>query len=166
MAAVIPEELVVDPDAYRISRDPVMLVAHLQASLAINLYDDSQGVGGLLHLRYVATHNGKPMELTDNTLSSSVLLIDRFCKQMKKAGSRPQWWRVRLLAHSAAAGADEVAATVLDLVRAYFIDSTKPVSCQEFKKVPGVTIRTHAREGQLWTSGLDLEPRVLRARAG
>lgn len=165
MAAVIPEELVVDPDAYRISRDPVLLVAHLQASLAINLYDDSQGIGGLLHLRYVATHNGKPMELTDNTLSSSVLLIDRFCKEMKKAGSRPQWWRVRILAHAAAGKSDEVAATVLDLVRAYFIDSTKPVSCQEFSKVPGVTIRTHAREGQIWTSGLDVEPKVLRAKA-
>jgi chemotaxis receptor (MCP) glutamine deamidase CheD len=165
MVAVIPEELVVDPDAYRISRDPVLLVAHLQASLAINLYDDSQGVGGLLHLRYVATVNGKPMELTDNTLSSSVLLIDRFCKEMKKAGSRPQWWRVRILAHLAAGESDEVAATVLDLVRAYFIDSAKPVSCQEFNKVPGVTIRTHAREGQLWTSGLSQQPQMLRAKA-
>jgi chemotaxis receptor (MCP) glutamine deamidase CheD len=165
MAAVIPEELVVGPDAYRISRDPVLLVAHLQASLAINLYDDSQGVGGLLHLRYVATLNGKPMELTDNTLSSSVLLIDRFCKEMKKAGSRPQWWRARILAHSAAAETDEVAATVLDLVRAYFIDSPKLVSFQEFKKVPGVTIRTHAREGQLWISGLEVQPKVLRAKA-
>jgi chemotaxis receptor (MCP) glutamine deamidase CheD len=165
MAAVIPEELVVEPDAYRISRDPVLLVAHLEASLAINLYDDSQGVGGLLHLRYVATVNGKPMELTDNTLSSSVLLIDRFCKEMKKAGSRPQWWRVRILAHSAAGESDEVAATVLDLVRAYFIDSTKPVSCQEFNKVPGVTIRTHAREGQLWTSGLSRQPPMVRAKA-
>lgn len=165
MAAVIPEELVVEPDAYRISRDPVLLVAHLEASLAINLYDDSQGVGGLLHLRYVATVNGKPMELTDNTLSSSVLLIDRFCKEMKKAGSRPQWWRVRILAHSAAGESDEVAATVLDLVRAYFIDSTKPVSCQEFNKVPGVTIRTHAREGQLWTSGLSRQPAMVRAKA-
>jgi chemotaxis receptor (MCP) glutamine deamidase CheD len=165
MAAMIPEELVVDPDAYRISRDPVLLVAHLQASLAINLYDDSQGVGGLLHLRYVATVNGKPMELTDNTLSSSVLLIDRFCKEMKKAGSRPQWWRVRILAHSAAGESDEVAATVLDLVRAYFIDSTKPVSCQEFNKVPAVTIRTHAREGQLWTSGLSRQPQMVRAKA-
>jgi chemotaxis receptor (MCP) glutamine deamidase CheD len=166
MAAAIPEELVVDPDAYRISRDPVLLVAHLQASLAINLYDDSQGVGGLLHLRYVATLNGKPMELTDNTLSSSVLLIDRFCKEMKKAGSRPQWWRVRIMAHSGTAETDEVAATVLDLVRAYFLDSTKPVSCQELNKVAGVTIRTHAREGQLWTSGLVEQPKMLRARVG
>ena len=166
MAAVMPEELVVEPDAYRISRDPVLLVAHLQESLAISLYDDSQGVGGLLHLRYVATHNGKPMELTDNTLSSSVLLIDRFCKEMKKAGSRPQWWRVRLLAHSAAGESDEVAATVLDLVRAYFIDSTKPVTCQEFSKVPGATIRTHAREGQIWTSGLSNAPALRHARAG
>lgn len=167
MAVMVPKELVVEPDAYRFSRDPVLLVAHLRASLAINLYDDSQGVGGLLHLRYVAMMNGRPMELTDNTLSSSVLLIDRFCKEMKKAGSRAQWWRVRILAHSASPETDEAAATVLDLVRAYFADSTKPVNCQEFKRVPGVTVRTHAREGQLWTSGLaDEKQTAARARAG
>jgi hypothetical protein len=167
MVAVVPEEFVVEPDAYRISRDSVLLVARLQASLAINLYDDTQGVGGLLHLRYVATLNGKPLELTDNTLSSSVLLIDRFCKEMRKAGSRPQWWRVRILAHSAAPETDAAAATVLDLVRAYFVDSTKPVNCQEFKRVAGVTVRSHARDGQIWTSGtVDGQVAAARARVG
>ena len=167
MVTVIPEEIVVEPDAFRISRESVLMVAHLRASLAINLYDDSQGVAGLLHLRYVATLNGRPLELTDNTLSSSVLLIDRFCKEMKKAGSRSQWWRVRILAHSAAPETDVAAATVLDLVRAYFVDSTKPVHCQEFKRVPGITVRTHARDGQIWTSGsVEDKLPVLRTRTG
>jgi hypothetical protein len=164
MAAVIPKEVLVEADEFRISREPVLLVANLRASLAINLYDDNQGVGGLLHLRYVATLNDRPLELTDNTLSSAVLLIDRFCKEMKTAGSRAQWWRVRILAHSPSPDMDDTAATVLDLVRAYFVDSVKPVSCQEFKRVPGVAIRTHAREGQIWTSGLP-ERRTEAARA-
>jgi chemotaxis receptor (MCP) glutamine deamidase CheD len=167
MAQVIPQELIVGPDAYSISRDPVLLVAHLRASMAISLYDDTQGVGGLLHLRYVATLNDRPLELTDNTLSSSVLLIDRFCKEMKKAGSRAQWWRVRILAHSAMPETDVAAATVLDLVRAYFVDSTKPVNCQEFNRVAGVTVRTHAREGQIWTCGaVEDNQKVARARTG
>ncbi len=167
MAPVAPQELIVEPDAFRISKEPVLLVAHLRASLAISLYDDTQGIGGLLHLRYVATLNDRPLELTDNTLSSSVLLIDRFCKEMKIAGSRAQWWRVRLLAHCASATLDDPAATVLDLVRAYFVDSAKPVNCQEFKRVAGVTVRTHAREGQIWTSGSTEEkPRSAQLRAG
>lgn len=167
MAAVIPKEVVVDPDAFRISKEPVLLVAQLRASLAISLHDDSQGVGGLLHLRYVAIVDGRPLELTDNTLSSSVLLIDRFCKEMKQAGSRAQWWRVRIVAHCAAGEGDEPAATVLDLVRAYFADSAKPVHCQEIRRAEGVTVRTHAREGQIWTSGAsDQSPPLSRSATG
>lgn len=167
MAAFIPKEVVVDPDAFRISKEPVLLVAYLRASLAISLYDDNQGIGGLLHLRYVAVVNGRPLELTDNTLSSSVLLIDRFCKEMKQAGSRAQWWRVRIVAHNAANEADGPAATVLDLVKAYFADSAKPVHCQEIKRVEGVTVRTHAREGQIWTSGsADQNLPLFRSAAG
>lgn len=167
MAAVVPREFIVEPDAFRISKEPELLVANLRASLAINLYDDTQGIGGLLHLRYVAMLNGRPLELTDNTLSSSVLLIDRFCKEMKQAGSRAQWWRVRIVAHSAASEMEGAAATVLDLVRAYFADSTKPVNCQELKRIQGVTVRTHAREGQIWTSGHTEERTpATRLRAG
>lgn len=156
----VPREILVEPDTFQVAKGAVLLTAHLQCAVAIALHDDSQGIGGLLHLRYVATRDGKPLELTDNTLSSSVLLIDRFCKDMKTAGSRAQWWRVRIIAHLAANDTDAAAATVLDLVRAYFVDSAKPVTCQEIRKLSDIAVRLHAREGQIWTNGLTTADRT------
>ena len=123
MAQPIPE-LIVEPDAFRVARGPALLAAELRGALAVCLHDDTQGVGGLLHLRYVATYEDQPLDLTDNTLSSDLLLMDRFCKELRAAGARKHSWRVRVYSHLPDAPGMEVpAATVLDLIKAYFADS-------------------------------------------
>jgi chemotaxis receptor (MCP) glutamine deamidase CheD len=159
------KELLIEPDAFRVADEPLLLAADLQAALAICLHDDTQGVGGLLHLRYVATGDQGPVDLTDNTLSSNVLLMDRFCKELRAAGARKHSWRVRIFAHlPESPNMEKPAATVLDLLRAYFADSRRPVQCEEICRPLGVRIRFHAREGQIWLSGGDAAPRLKAAR--
>jgi chemotaxis receptor (MCP) glutamine deamidase CheD len=154
MAQPITEEMFVAADAFSVSRAAVLLVCELRAALAVSVYDDSQGVGGLLHLRYVATNDDQPLDLTDNTLSSDLLLMDRFCKELRSAGARKQSWRVRIVAHTPPhTGMQAPAATVLDLVKAYFSDSRRPIECQELQRDLGVIVRLHAREGHLWVAG-------------
>jgi len=147
-------ELLVEPDAYRVSRDEPLLVAELTAALAICVYDDTQPVAGLLHLRYVATSNDQPLDLTDNTLSSDLLLMDRFCKDLRAAGGRKQSWRVSIVGHTpdtpAMAGP---AATVIDLAKAYFSDGRLPVECKESVRPLGLIVRLNPREGRIWVSG-------------
>jgi len=143
-------EVVVQPDAYHVSRDSSLLVAELNAALAICVYDDTQPVGGLLHLRYVATSNDQPLDLTDNTLSSNLLLMDRFCKELRSAGARKQSWRVHIYGHTPTRpGMEEPAATVLDLVKAYFADGRLPVECKETVAQLGLSVRLHAHEGHI-----------------
>jgi chemotaxis receptor (MCP) glutamine deamidase CheD len=150
----IPPENLVQSDAFRVSRERVLLVSELKAALAICVYDDTQGVGGLLHLRYVATHNNQPIDLTDNTLSSGLLLMDRFCKELRILGARKQSWRVSIVAHTPELPSmQDPAATVIDLVKAYFNDSRFPVECREFHRASGVVVRLDAREGHIWTVG-------------
>src|ERR1700754_3920745 len=96
----VPMEILVQADAFHVSRDASLLVAELSAALAVCVYDDTQAVGGLLHLRYVATSNNQPIDLTDNTLSSDLLLMDRFCKELRSAGARKQSWRVSIFGHT------------------------------------------------------------------
>jgi chemotaxis protein CheD len=148
------KEILVQADAFRVSREAQFLVAELSAALAICVYDDTQGVGGLLHLRYVATSNDQPIDLTDNALSSDLLLMDRFCKELRSLGARKNSWRVTVHGHTpempAMAGP---AATVLDLVKAYFADARLPVQSREFRRPLGVNVRFHTREGQIWTTG-------------
>lgn len=148
-----PQELPVPSDTFRISREPLVLVSELCAALAVCVYDDTQGVGGLLHLRYVATDDSRPIDLTDNTLSSSLLLMDRFCKELRSAGARKQSWRVSIFGHTPQTpGMEGPAATVIDLAKAYFSDARLPVECKEFRRPLGLVLRLDAREGHIWVS--------------
>jgi chemotaxis receptor (MCP) glutamine deamidase CheD len=152
-------DILIEADGYRIARDTVPMVAHLQAAVAVCVYDDTQGVGGLLHLRYLAKGQTKPLDLTDNTLSSDLLLLDRFCKELRTQGARKHSWRVRLIGHIPHAdGIDQPAATLLDLLRAYFADGRLPVECKELRREQPVAVRLQPRDGQL--SLADTAPRT------
>jgi chemotaxis receptor (MCP) glutamine deamidase CheD len=150
----IPAEIFVQSDAFRVARESVLLVAELRAALSVCVYDDTQAVGGMLHLRYVATNNNQPIDLTDNTLSSDLLLMDRFCKELRSLGARKQSWRVTVCAHTPELpNMQAPAATVIDLVKAYFADSRRPLECKEFRRPVGVIVKLDAREGRVWVSG-------------
>ena len=150
----LPAELFVETDTFRVSREQVLLVCELRAALGVCVYDDTQGVGGLLHLRYVATNNDQPLDLTDNKLSSDLLLMDRFCKELRAEGARKQSWRVSILAHTPPQpGMEGPAATVLDLVQAYFGDARLPVETKEQRRELGTLVRFDPREGRIWVTG-------------
>ncbi|HEX7114090.1 MAG TPA: hypothetical protein VF193_03065 [Steroidobacter sp.] len=150
-----PVEIFVETDAFRVSREGQCLACELHAAVAVCVCDDTQGSGGLLHLRYVATQGDEPLDLTDNTLSSDLLLMDRFCKELRATGARKQSWRVSILAHTPETpGMEKPAATVIDLVKAYFADARLPAECREFRSADGVLVRMDTREGRVWVSGL------------
>ncbi|NLG75570.1 MAG: hypothetical protein GX535_04995 [Xanthomonadaceae bacterium] len=151
----IQTEILVESDTFRVSREPVLLVAELRAALAVCVHDETQGAGGLLNLKYVATaDHHQPIDLTDNTLSSTLLLMDRFCKELRALGARKQSWRVGIFAHTPELPhMKEPSATVIDLVKAYFADSRLPTECKEFHRPVGIVVRLDAREGRQWVSG-------------
>jgi chemotaxis receptor (MCP) glutamine deamidase CheD len=148
-----PPEIVVQPDTFRVSKDSSLLACELRGALAACVYDDTQPAGGLLHLRYVAIANDRPLDLTDNTLSSDLLLMDRFCKELRSAGARKQSWRVSIFGHTPALpGMEGPAATVIDLVKAYFADARLPVECKEFQRPPGLVVKLDPRAGRIWVN--------------
>lgn len=151
-----PPEVVVQPDAFRVSKESMLLACELRGALAVCVYDDTQPAGGLLHLRYVAIANDQPLDLTDNTLSSDLLLMDRFCKELRSAGARKQSWRVSIFGHTPdTPGMQAPAATVIDLCKAYFADARLPVECKEFNRSPGLLVRLDPRGGRIWVSADD-----------
>ena len=46
-------EVVVAPDTYHVSPEPMLLVAELHGALGLCLHDEGRGVGGLLHLKFM-----------------------------------------------------------------------------------------------------------------
>jgi chemotaxis receptor (MCP) glutamine deamidase CheD len=146
-------ELLVQPEEYQVANTQVVLTVPLSASLAVCIHDDTQGVGGVLHLRYHASREGRPSDLTDNTLSSNLLLLDRYCKDLRGMGARKSSWRVRIVGHIPLnSGMEEPAASVVDLLKAYFSDNRLPVDCKEIKRVNGVMLRLEAHSGKIVVS--------------
>jgi chemotaxis receptor (MCP) glutamine deamidase CheD len=146
-------DVVVQHEEYQVANTPVVLAVLLSASLAVCIHDDTQGAGGALHLRYSASREGRPSDLTDNTLSSNLLLLDRYCKDMRGLGARKTSWRVRIVGHVPLdAGMEAPAASVVDLLKAYFADNRLPVDCREIKRVNGVLLRMEAHSGKIIVS--------------
>lgn len=149
MAAQAIDQLIQLED-YRVSDTAAVLMALLSSSLAICMHDDTRGASGLLHLRYSTTHNGRPIELTDNVLSSNLLMLDRFCKEMRGLGARKTSWRVRLVGHIPSnVGMEAPAASVMDLLRAYFADTRLAVECKEIKRDKDVLLRLDSHSGKI-----------------
>ncbi len=146
-------ELLIQPEEYQVADSPTVLTVPLSASLAVCIHDDTQGAGGALHLRYSASHNGRPSDLTDNTLSSNLLLLDRYCKEMRGLGARKTSWRVRIVGHVPInAGMEAPVASVVDLLKAYFSDNRLPVDCKEIKRAHGILLRMEAHSGKIVVS--------------
>jgi chemotaxis receptor (MCP) glutamine deamidase CheD len=94
------DALEVGADDYRSTSADVVLGAQLQSSLAVCLYDESEPEGALLHLRLAAPGQSRDPDLTDNTLSGDLALLDRALRELTGANPRAQHWRARLVAHS------------------------------------------------------------------
>ena len=92
-------EVVVAPDTYHVSPEPMLLVAELHGALGLCLHDEGRGVGGLLHLKFMGG-TGRPSDVTDNTLSSVLAVLDRFKRGVLGNGSKRDDIQARILAHA------------------------------------------------------------------
>lgn len=146
---------VVQPDDFIVCRHGRYLESLLREALAVCVHDQSRELGGLMHLRLgvSSSESSAALEPTDNTLSSDLLLLETFCRQLQAAGARPTRWRVRVFCHSETAAQGSATATVLDLVQAYFAPSPRPVECRLMSHPRGVQVRLQAGTGDLWVGG-------------
>ena len=69
-------EIHVAPDRFELSSGEALLVAELSSAIAVCLYDAAEEAGALLHLRFVVK-SSKPADVTDTTLATELLLLDR-----------------------------------------------------------------------------------------
>jgi len=145
----------VRPDEFCVVSTPGWLLTRLECALAVCASDEVQGVGGLLNLRCFAGAE-RPAELTDNTLSLSLLLLERFVRELRSEGARVQSLRVRVVGHSSETGVVvDPAATLMDLVRAFFAESGFRATFREIRRAQPVALRFEPRAGQLYLHGAD-----------
>lgn len=109
-------------DHFEIVRDDAILEATLDNSVAICLYDAVEEPGALLHLRFLA-RGAVQLDVTDRTLASDLLLLDRCVTGLGEALSRSPNLQGKIVAHIAShAGAAQAAEAVLALIGEYLRD--------------------------------------------
>jgi chemotaxis receptor (MCP) glutamine deamidase CheD len=94
--APVPE-IRVDPDHFDVVTQDVVLVAQLESTFALCLYDAVLESGALIHLRVGPPGRVQDPELTDTTLSTDLLLLDRCFAELRKSEPRAQHWQAKVV---------------------------------------------------------------------
>jgi chemotaxis receptor (MCP) glutamine deamidase CheD len=152
-------EVTVAPDTYHVSPEPMLLIADLNGALALCLHDEARRVGGLLHLRFMGG-TGRPSDVTDNTLSSVLVVLDRFKRAVLGNAAHGDDVQARILAHALPpTDAGEPSASLVDLIKADLADGKIVCGTQTTRRTEALRVCFQPFEGRVWICG----PNDLRA---
>jgi len=139
----------------------MLLVAELHGALALCLHDEGRAVGGLLHLRFMGG-TGRPSDVTDNTLSSVLVVLDKFKRAVLGNSTRRDEVQARILAHALPPTDDgEPSASLVDLIKADLADGKIACGTQTMRLTESVRVCFQPFEGRVWLCG----PNDLRTTA-
>jgi chemotaxis receptor (MCP) glutamine deamidase CheD len=133
--ATVPEasvpEIRVEPDHFDVVTRDVVLVAELNSTFALCLYDAVLESGALIHLRVGPPGRVQDPELTDTTLSTDLLLLDRCFEELRKSEPRAQHWQAKVVGQvQDSPGARERFDGVQSFLSAFLNDThVKLISC-------------------------------------
>lgn len=137
----------------------MLLIAELHGALALCLHDEGRAVGGLLHLRFMGG-TGRPSDVTDNTLSSVLVVLDKFKRAVLGNSSRRDEVQARILAHALPpTDVGEPSASLVDLIKADLADGKISCGTQTLRRTESVRVCFQPFEGRVWICG----PNDLRA---
>ena len=91
-------EVVVAPDRFEVVTDDVVLRAELQSAIAVCMYDAVDESGALLHLRFILS-GSQPLDVTDTTLATELLLLDRCIESLREAAPAARNLQAKVAAH-------------------------------------------------------------------
>jgi len=144
-----PRNVEVPPDHFEVASDDVLFTALLDGTLAVCLYDAVEEHGALLHLRFIARGSNQA-DVTDRTLASDLLLLDRCVQGFREAMERGIDVQGKIAA-SVEAGepARQAAAAVLALIGEYLIDAGVRIVSHEVEYGLARRLRFRPSMGQL-----------------
>jgi chemotaxis receptor (MCP) glutamine deamidase CheD len=116
-------EITVLPDHFEATGEDAILVTELNCGIAVCVYDAVEEAGGLLHLRCIV-RGPKPADLTDSTLATELLLLDRCVETMRSLAPASRNLQARVVAHwTEQAMAQETCHSMLTMVQHFLADA-------------------------------------------
>jgi chemotaxis receptor (MCP) glutamine deamidase CheD len=141
-------EIHVAPDRFEVTAEDAILVTELSSAVAVCVYDAAEEAGALLHLRCIVK-SSKPTDVTDTTLATELLLLDRCLEALREAAPAARNLQARIVAHLAeGAQAQPVCETVMNVVRHYLTDAGVQLLPEDVAAGPARTLRF--RPGMGW----------------
>ena len=116
-------EITVAPDRFEVAADDAILITELRSAIAVCVYDAVEEAGALLHLRCIV-RTPKPVDMTDSTLATELLLLDRCVESMREVAPTARNLQARVVAHlSDQPGAQDTFDIVLGMVQDFLADA-------------------------------------------
>ena len=141
-------EIHVAPDRFEVTAEDAILTTELRSAVAVCVYDAAEEAGALLHLRCIVK-TSKPADVTDATLATELLLLDRCLEALREAAPAARNLQARIVAHLAEGEhARPVCETVMTLVRHYLTDAGVTMLPEDIAAGPVRTLRF--RPGMGW----------------
>jgi chemotaxis receptor (MCP) glutamine deamidase CheD len=134
-------EVNVVPDKFEVTLEDVLLVAQLQSALAVCVYDAEEEAGALLHLRCIV-RTSKPIDVTDSTLATELLLLDRCLATLRESAPAARHLQARIVVHLAdVPQAAPMCETMVTLVKRYLEDGEVRVLPEDVAAGPVRSVR-------------------------
>jgi chemotaxis receptor (MCP) glutamine deamidase CheD len=144
-------EIAVAPDRFEVTADDAVLVTELQSAIAVCVYDAVEESGALLHLRCIV-RTPKPVDVTDSTLATELLLLDRCVESMRELAPSARNLQARVVAHLPdVPQARETFETVLTMVQHFLADAGARVLPLDLANGPPRTLRFRPSMGWVQT---------------
>jgi len=141
-------EIHVAPDHFEVTAQDAILTTELTSAVAVCMYDAAEEAGALLHLRCIVKAS-KPADVTDTTLATELLLLDRCLEALRAAAPAARHLQARIVAHLAESDhARPVCETIMTVVQHYLADAGVQVLPEDVAGGPARTLRF--RPGMGW----------------
>jgi chemotaxis receptor (MCP) glutamine deamidase CheD len=141
-------EVLVAPDRFEVVTDDVVLRADLTSAIAVCIYDAVDESGALLHLRFIV-RGPQPTDVTDTTLATELLLLDRCIEALREAAPAARNLQARIAAQLPSdSTAREACDKVLALVAHFLTDAGARVTPADMAL--GATRRLAFRPSMGW----------------
>ncbi len=116
-------EIIVAPDRFEVVADDVVLITELRSAIAVCVYDAVEEAGALLHLRCIV-RGANPVDVTDTTLATELLLLDRCVESIREVAPSARNLQSRIIVHLADhPGAHRTCETVVAMAKDFLADS-------------------------------------------
>jgi chemotaxis receptor (MCP) glutamine deamidase CheD len=145
-------EIHVAPDRFEVTAGEALLVTELSSAIAVCVYDASEEAGALLHLRCIVK-SSKPTDVTDTTLATELLLLDRCLESLREAAPAARHLQARIVVHllEEAPQARSSCDTVVALVKRYLEDAGVQFQPEDIAAGPVRTLRFRPSMGWVHT---------------